>query len=312
MITIKRTSLPPADLKGTNANPSLGESELEKVLQFYAKKGNLSKAFKYKAYKSKSVIEALGKLFSSKCAYCESKFGPTQPVDVEHFRPKGGVMVIDRSPRRRSKKAGKKSSKKSSAPVEPKLKLQKPGYYWLAASWDNLLPSCIDCNRERNQKIPDETDPTKFKTIKVGKANHFPLVDETKRRLSHKSKKREEPLILDPAVDKPEKHLEFTEEGIVRPALIKKKPSPKGEASIKVYGLQRIGLVQERRARAKLVLAQMERVQELIEDFDRRPSDKQLEKRLNREMEELKRYTKPEEEYAGMARQIARKFLASL
>nr|MBA2733604.1 hypothetical protein [Acidobacteriota bacterium] len=174
---------------------------------------------------------------------------------------------------------------------------------------------CIDCNRERNQKVPDETNPTdqtKFKTIKVGKANHFPLIDETKRRLSHKSRKREEPLILDPAQDKPEQHLEFTEEGIVRPKLIKRKPSPKGEASIKVYGLQRFGLVQERRARAKMVLAQMERVQELMKDFDRRPSDKQLEKRLNRELEELKRYTKPEEEYAGMSRQMVRNFLASL
>ena len=312
MINIKRTSTPPADLKGMKGSPSVGETELEKVIEFYASKGNLSKAFKFKAYKSKTVIEELGKLFSGKCAYCESKFQATQPVDVEHFRPKGGVMDIDRSPKRSTKKAGKKSSGKSSVSTEPTRALRTPGYYWLAASWDNLLPSCIDCNRERNQKVPDETDPTGFKTIKVGKANHFPLIDETKRRLSHKSRKREEPLILDPAQDKPEQHLEFTEEGIVRPALIKKKPSPKGEASIKVYGLQRFGLVQERRARAKMVLAQMERVQELMHDFDRRLSDKQLEKRLNRELEELKRYTKSEEEYAGMSRQIVKNFLASL
>ena len=312
MINIKRPSTPPADLKGTKAKPSSGETELEKVIEFYAKKGNVSKAFKFKAYKSKSVIEELGKLFSGKCAYCESKFQATQPVDVEHFRPKGGVMEFDRSPKRSTKKTGKKSSGKSSASTEPKLKLRTPGYYWLAASWDNLLPSCIDCNRERNQKVPDETDPTGFKTIKLGKANHFPLDDEARRRVSHKSKKREEPLILDPALDQPEKHLEFTKDGIVRPTLVRKKPSPKGEASIKVYGLQRFGLVQERRARAKMVLAQMERVQELMKDFDRRPSDKQLEERLNRELEELKRYTKPEEEYAGMSRQIVRKFLASL
>ena len=308
MISIKRTSTPPTDLKGTRANPSIGEAELEKVIEFYNKKVNLSQSFKYKAYKSKSVIEELGKLFFGKCAYCETKYQATQPVDVEHFRPKGGVMVIDRSPKRSSKKGGKNSS----VSTELKLKLQKPGYYWLAASWDNLLPSCIDCNRERNQKIPDETDSTKFKTIKVGKANHFPLADENRRRLSHKSKKREEPLILDPALDAPEKHLEFTEEGIVRPALIKRKPSPKGEASIKVYALQRLGLVQERRARAKLVLAQMERVQELMNDFNQRPGDEQLEERLNRELKELKRYTKPEEEYAGMARQIVKNFLASL
>jgi hypothetical protein len=306
VISIRRSPKPPAELKGTKAKPSVGEIELENVLKFYSRKGNLRKGFKFKAYKSKGVIEELGKLFSGKCAYCESRYAATQPVDVEHFRPKGGVLVIDASPKPAGKKAAKRSA--PAAAPEPKFKLQTPGYYWLAATWDNLLPSCIDCNRERKQRIPDENDPKTFKTLKVGKGNNFPLMDETRRRLSHTSRKREEPLILDPSLDQPERHLEFTEEGIVRPALIKRKPSPKGEASIKVYALQRIGLVQERRARALLVLAQMERVREITEDFKRRPGDRQLEARLNREMEELKRYTKPEEEYAGMARQLIKKF----
>jgi hypothetical protein len=69
--------------------------------------------------------------------------------------------------------------------------------------------------------------------------------------------------------------------------------------------------VQERRARAKLVLAQIERVRELIADFDRRPRDRQLERRLEREIEELKMYARPEEEYAGMARQLIKKFFGS-
>lgn len=307
MISVRRTSPPPPDLKGSAGKLSPGEIELREVIGFYAKKGNLVKGFKYKAYKSKTVIEELGRLFFGKCAYCESKYQATQPVDVEHYRPKGGVMVAHLPGRGSAKKTAKKSS-----PVEPRLKLQKPGYYWLAASWDNLLPACIDCNRERNQKVPDDTAVKAFKTIKVGKGNNFPLADETKRRLTQKSRSGEEPLILDPSQDNPDRHLEFTEEGIVRPTLIKKKHSPKGEASIRVYALQRIGLVQERKARAKLVLAQIERVRELIADFNRRPRDRRLERRLEREMEELKRYAMPEEEYAGMARQIIKKFFGSL
>jgi hypothetical protein len=308
MIQIKRPQPPPAELKGTKAKPSLGEEELAKVIEFYAKKSNQSKAFKFRAYKSPTVVEALNKLLSYKCAYCESKYGATAPVDVEHFRPKGGYFVLDTT----KKSAGKKSSKKNSNSAEPKLKLKKPGYYWLAAVWENLLPSCIDCNRERKQLVPDETDSQKFKKIKVGKGSNFPLANEQRRRLTPKSRKREEPLILDPTSDKPEKHLEFTQEGIVRPKLIKNKPSPKGAESIRVYALQRVGLVQSRKARSRMVLAQIERVRELLTDFSNRPQDKQLEQRLDREMEELRNYEKDEVEYAGMARQLIRKFYGPL
>ena len=49
------------------------------------------------------------------------------------------------------------------------------GYYWLAATWPNLLLSCADCNRPRTQ---DDCDGN---ARVIGKANFFPLVDETKR-----------------------------------------------------------------------------------------------------------------------------------
>ncbi|MEF9674035.1 hypothetical protein QNM99_25505 [Pseudomonas sp. PCH446] len=47
-------------------------------------------------------------------------------MDVEHYRPKGAVSE-DAS---------------------------HPGYWWVAMDWDNLLPSCIDCNRKRKQVTP--------------------------------------------------------------------------------------------------------------------------------------------------------------
>lgn len=309
MIHIQRPSTPPPDLKGTKSKPSLGETELEQVLAFYAEKANLGKAFQFKAYKGTTVIEELNKLFFGKCAYCESKYQATQPVDVEHYRPKGGVYVPDSSPAGGGKKAGTKTA----AATELKMKLQKPGYYWLAAKWDNLLPSCIDCNRERNQKIPHETDPTKQPSVeKVGKGNNFPLANESKRRLTPKSRKREVPLILDPTQDEPEKYLEFTEHGMVRPTQVDGVDNQRGKVSIKVYALQRNGLVQERRGRALLVLAQIQRVRDVVEDFNREPGNKRFENRLDMEMAELEKYMQPEAEYAGMARQLIKKFYGSL
>lgn len=67
-------------------------------------------------------------------------------MDVEHYRPKGGYL-------------------------DPDGTLCQPGYYWLAADWNNLFPSCIDCNREREQIM------VKGQAKKLGKANKFPLVD---------------------------------------------------------------------------------------------------------------------------------------
>ncbi len=29
----------------------------------------------------------------------------------------------------------------------------RPGYYWLAAEWTNLLPSCTHCNQNRRQRV---------------------------------------------------------------------------------------------------------------------------------------------------------------
>lgn len=79
--------------------------------------------FSFSVYKHADVKERLEELFHGKCAYCESRYSSTRPMDVEHYRPKGRVAESE----------------------------GHPGYYWLAAEWTNLLPSCIDCNRRRNQ-----------------------------------------------------------------------------------------------------------------------------------------------------------------
>jgi uncharacterized protein (TIGR02646 family) len=116
------------------------------------------KPFKFKVYGS--ARESLMKTFGGKCAYCEGLIENTQPGDVEHYRPKGGVLV------------------------DGEL---KPGYYWLAATWDNLLISCIDCNRQRKQLIKG------LGRVKAGKLNQFPLVEEKKTRQEAEGCRRRSP-----------------------------------------------------------------------------------------------------------------------
>src|SRR5262245_40081226 len=83
----------------------------------------------------KRYMQFLLKLFNGKCAYCETDIESNQPGDVEHFRPKGRVVDEEFEPIRIN---------------HPKWgEMDHPGYFWLAYEWDNLFPSCIDCNRYR-------------------------------------------------------------------------------------------------------------------------------------------------------------------
>ncbi|MOA56016.1 hypothetical protein D3C78_1799210 [compost metagenome] len=66
----------------------------------------------------------------------------------------------------------------------------------------------------------------------IGKANFFPLADETKRASGPWLVLREEPLLLNPCIDDPADHLVFLEDGRVEARLIDGSPSRKGEASI--------------------------------------------------------------------------------
>ena len=106
-----------------------GKTEQERAIAKFLKhieegQDPLKFKFNYTAYTKKPLKKALTVLFHGKCAYCESRYAGSQPMDVEHWRPKGKVETANG---------------------------EYPGYYWLAATWANLLPSCIDCNRSRKQ-----------------------------------------------------------------------------------------------------------------------------------------------------------------
>jgi uncharacterized protein (TIGR02646 family) len=282
MIQVDRTSVPmPPDLSDDDTNAA--SRERKRTAAFFDIPGNTTKPYdKYKAYKLPAVVRALNDLFHAKCAYCESDIGATQPTDVEHFRPKGGYIARDK--------------------VSKQDVFQRPGYHWLAARWENLVPSCIDCNRERTQEFPDG------RFGKVGKANKFPLASERTRATKAGDEKREKPLLLNPCSDEPEKHLEFTEGGIIRPTLDERnKENRKGKISIEVYGLARKGLVRRRSERAMEVMASIKRLKLLETELNTQPGNANLQQMLLDEMSTLKRYMQGHQQYAGMSRQLVRR-----
>lgn len=262
-----------------------GKTETEKAIAYYSATPKPTKGFSFEKYKSDDVKKILEKLFHHKCAYCESKYAHTMPMDVEHFRPKSI-------------------------------------YYWLAADWDNLLPSCIDCNRERYQTTQNGT------IIKTGKQDHFPLLgktpplndtDHSNFNLTEEENYRQ---LLQPCIDNPEEYLKYESNGYVFPE------SPddlnRGEKSIEVYGLYRMELVKARREHLIKIFACIGRVQNIISVIDKlidvyvdnnqlksniEEIIKQLEKNLNKDLKELKGYIKGDKPYTGMARQFINAFL---
>lgn len=271
-IVLSAATAPAATPVSTDAS-----TELERAQKHFAKilaAGETREAFEFKAYKSADVKTLLFRDFFDKCAYCESRYATTAPVDVEHYRPKGRVK-------------------------EDNL---HSGYWWLAMSWDNLLPACIFCNRYNGQVTPTPAKPStkagglpagikldevvgKFNSsllLTTGKGDSFPIL---KKRLTSESVDydSEEALLLDPCRDDPEKHLHFHIDSKAPLGLVLPKPvagastslghltpgkngvtkkeltseeiaahataigvSVRGAVSIQTFGLNRLGLVRER------------------------------------------------------------------
>jgi uncharacterized protein (TIGR02646 family) len=272
---------------------SAGKKETERNIKKAEKKDWNN--FRFKIYADPTVKKALIKLFHGKCAYCESKFLHVYPGDVEHFRP-GRIA---------------------------EAQARSFGYYWLGADWENLLLSCRNCNQKLGHEIAGSSDK-----IVMGKMDQFPIkagqvhvdshVDHPKR-IAEEDKYR---LLVDPCKDNPEEFFEFElSTGVIRAKMIDGKPSEKASKSIEVYVLQRVPLVQAREKLLKEITAQEVRVREAIMRYDAclaDPDNRNLfrlveaEIIMKRELERLKRYTDPTEEFSGMARQRVKSFMNSI
>ena len=278
---MRRRRLPPcpAVLSGP---ASKGGRETAEAIRYYAQRPRPTEAYDFKAYSDDDVKMALNDWFAYKCAYCESPYGATQPVDVEHYRPKAVVLTA----------SGRSL---------------KPGYYWLAAAWENLLPSCIDCNRKRGQTTADGARDV------TGKADRFPLADERRRVRRPGSVAREKPLLLHPYFDDPAKHLEFGPEGVVRAARDRRGPdgeSARGRATRDVLGLNRDRLVRARHDHQLRVELQLERIAEAEQDISDHPGTARFEERLKRELAELKRLQADDAPYTLLTAQLIKRHRA--
>jgi uncharacterized protein (TIGR02646 family) len=150
-------------------------------------------------YGHKTVKATLLNSQHEKCCYCERKILASGFGDVEHFRPKGGVQQ------------------------DPNSAEERPGYYWLAYQWSNLLVSCSVCN-------------TKWKRT------FFPLEDPLARARSHlEPVENERPLLVDPTAEDPRDHIRF--DGDAPYAL-----TPRGQATIERLNLRRGDLLERRQA----------------------------------------------------------------
>lgn len=150
-------------------------------------------------YGHEEVKTALRNLQHGICCYCESCYESTTFGDVEHYRPKGYYQQHKGDEQHR------------------------PGYYWLAYKWENLMYACEKCNR-------------------IYKKNYFPLKDPSKRfDKDLRNISQEEPLLINPYEEKnPEQHLTFDENRIIP-------LTDEGKASIEYYGLDREELNESRR-----------------------------------------------------------------
>lgn len=262
-----------------------GDKEMQRAVNFYATKGNKNKKFEsYTVYGKKEIKARLNQLFYKKCAYCEMPYGGA-PLDTEHFRPKGWIDYIK---------------------VDGTVAQIRPGYYWLAATWTNLLPSCIDCNRGREQ------DDAGSSTV-GGKENFFPVAPGythvTAWRGDIGSEKR---LLINPCEDDPEKLLIFHEDGTVTPKYNSGLKYLMADASIFHYALWRGDLIQARKRHAILL---KDLLIDIAEDLYklRIKKSKKIEARLRRHTTLLQQeYLEPKHPFMALTKTLIRTYLGTV
>lgn len=201
MIAVSRSpTVPPVLL-------SRGAAERKKLCRAYlrssAKYVSGQKVFDFDSsiYGDADVKTALRTAQYEKCAFCESQVTHIAYGDVEHFRPKGGFCQL------------------------PTDSPSRPGYYWLAYEWGNLLFACQLCNQRH-------------------KKNEFPLVDPSKRIRSHQGHlSAEQPKLIDLASgENPSLSLSFRAE-------VPFHKNKRGKETIRALGLKRTPLQSKRRER---------------------------------------------------------------
>lgn len=258
-----------------------------KLAQAQANGGKLPKkpSLKFAKYKDDDVKHLLEAVFHGKCAYCESFYSSTQPMDVEHYRPKGAVAEEN----------------------------DHSGYYWLAATWENLLPSCIDCNRKRGQQdVFEET------TRSLGKKDRFPI-SGTRAMTPSDSLPSERPRLVNPCDEDPDEMFVFDSQlAVVVPRAQSGIKRGRALDSIEVYGLNRSGLVTDRLHVLRMIDHHLEvirlltQVRDQLDEIDLEELSAIVDDVISLEIRQILKMRDPDQPYAGLARQVIEDLAPSL
>jgi uncharacterized protein (TIGR02646 family) len=221
--------------------------------------------FNQDIYGAEAVKTPLRRAQNEKCCFCEAHVGHISYGDVEHIRPKAGF---------RQRRGGR---------------LTRPGYFWLAYEWTNLLFSCQLCNQR-------------------GKETLFPLEQPARRARSPRDLlSNERPLFINPAEEDPSRFLGFREE-----MLYPVRNSRRGRATIDALHLNRPALAEHRRERLVQLTALAKARLQLLEKIARAEADGQdpsEDRTLVAELDAILRASiTPSGEYSAMMRGALQKF----
>ncbi|WP_304351343.1 hypothetical protein [Comamonas testosteroni] len=289
-----------------------GRTELEVARAYYTTLPRPSAAFDFDAYSKYEVCLELDRIFRGKCAYCEASYQAVSARNVDHYRPKGAVAE------------------------DP----SHPGYWWLAAEWTNLLPSCLACNQRRRQVQFQQgmTLAQLEQALQVqpsatyGKGDSFPTADAKWVDAEDGDLLIEDPLLIDPCTRNPADHLEWSFDFDASQNIWEADPlipflqgrqmnagsrDSYGETSVAIYGLNRAGLIKDRMdTLRKMQLASVpivDAVDDLSQIADQTSAAAlKLIARLARYKAALLAYSRPSSPFSAMARAYIDAFEAVL
>lgn len=175
MIYVNRSSVPDPFQMNSDLQ-ALALREFEAAKETVANYGSPQRSSDFTAFCEAEVSDALRKLFSNKCAYCETPIGKETHGGVVQHRPFESVLE---------------------AP-------NHPGYWWLANDWNNLFLACHTCSKAAAGTGGHS-----------GKGNRFPLADGSPRAGDPGEEAEEIPLLIDPTAIEPAEELVFMDDGSV-------------------------------------------------------------------------------------------------
>jgi hypothetical protein len=211
-IRLKNYNRPPQRLMSTGAKRQIRNAAI-------ARSGAVCSGNYYRDVTVRTLLKAysvgkrrLTKKDKPKCFYCESQGEAMLTLEVEHYRPKDAVNVLDLV-----------------------AKQNHDGYYWLGNEWSNLLLSCSACNSgdAKGTRFPISNNANRI--IHDQPVSALIVLNRNLCKLNSTRLLPEAPVLLNPEYDIPETHLTFDNTGQIKHIV----GSVRGQRTIEILNLYR-------------------------------------------------------------------------